>query len=672
MTTEEPAEGTHSEAIPEGAPPADAPAPAAAAPEAAGAPAVEGESAEAAADDGGAEPAGRKGSGREGGRRGRRGGRDRGADRRGPDRRGPRVDHAPPRFNVDELAALAGPPLWQAVHDATVTDVTELAVFVEVRPMGHEPMRAAVPPQEGGTLAVGDAVRVRLLDPPRGNEAVPVASIEQARSLDSLDRLVGAVDAREPVPGYVVREVKGGFSVALFADDEPTELAELGATVRAFLPASQASLSRFGPRGDEVVGKAGAFDIVELEPERANVVVTRKHRLAAERKAEAARRIESIQEGDVVNATVKSLVAYGAFLDIGGVDGMVHQSDLTWDGRARSQDVLKVGQHVNVKVLHKNPDTGKVKVGIKQLVADPWAEVRAAFAEGSVVEGTVVALADFGAFVRLTLPSSTEPIEGLIHVSEMSWTKVKHPSHKLKIGDVVNVKVLGLDTDAHRISLSMKALEKNPFEAVAEKFPIGTVVKVKIKSLVEFGAFVELADGVDGLIHVGEISWTDHPRHPSELLTIGQEVEAAVVNIDVPKQRVGLSIKRVTDNPYDGWEKKYRKGARLKMKVVRVDEKGAWFEVEEGLSCFCFVRDLVGKDGDGRVERASEAVKVGQEIEVEVKNFDRRFKKVSVSARAVIEGDTREAYNAYKKQEKQAAGSFNPLADKLKNLKLGD
>jgi small subunit ribosomal protein S1 len=367
---------------------------------------------------------------------------------------------------------------------------------------------------------------------------------------------------------------------------------------------------------------------------------------------------------------VKTIVPYGAFLDVGGLDGMVHQSDLTHDGRARAAEVLKVGQTVDAKVLHKNPDTGKVKLGLKQLVPDPWAEVRAAFAEGSVVDGTIVALAEFGAFVRLQLPESGQPVEGLIHVSEIGWQKVRHPSQKLKIGDVVKVKVLGLDTQAKRISLSTKALEKNPFEAVAEQFPVGTIVKAKIKSLADFGAFVELAEGVDGLIHVGEISWTEHPRHPSELLNIGQEVEAAVINIDAAKQRVGLSIKRTSANPFDQWEKKYRKGARMKMKVIRVDEKGAWFEVEEGLSCFCFVRDLIGKEGDGRVERAQDAVKIGQEIEVEVKNFDRRFKKVSVSARAVVEGDTREAYDAYKKQEKQADTRLNPLAEKLKNVKL--
>ena len=470
------------------------------------------------------------------------------------------------------------------------------------------------------------------------------------------------------MPGFVVREIKGGYSVALCARDED----DLLGSVRAFLPASQATLSRFGPRAnDDVVGDGGTFDVVELDPERANVVVTRKARLAAERKQQLAARAADLKEGDVVTATVKSIMPYGAFLDVGGVDGMVHQSDLTWDGRARAAEVLQVGRQVQAKVISKNPETGKIKLGLKQLQGDPWGEVRTAFAEGSIVEGTIVALADFGAFVRLPLTSSQQPIEGLIHISEISWTKVKHPSQRFKIGDVVKVKVLGLETAERRISLSTRALEKNPFEAIAEKLPVGTIVNAKIKSLADFGAFVELADGIDGLIHIGEISWTAHPNHPSELLNIGQEVEAVVVNIDVAKQRVGLSMKRTTANPFDSWEKKYRKGARLKLKVARVDDKGAWLAVEDGLTCFCFVRDLVGKEGDGRVERAQEAVKVNQEIEVEVKSFDRRFKKVSVSARAVIEGDTREAYDDYKKQEAAAGQRLNPLADKLKGIALG-
>jgi small subunit ribosomal protein S1 len=287
------------------------------------------------------------------------------------------------------------------------------------------------------------------------------------------------------------------------------------------------------------------------------------------------------------------------------------------------------------------------------------------------VKGIVVGVADFGAFVKLPLPSNpAEHIEGLIHVSEISYSKVKHPSAKFSIGQEIEVKVLGLDAENRRMSLSTRALEKNPFEAVAQQFPVGTVVKAKVKSLADFGAFLQLTDTVDGMVHIGELSWIEHPKHPSELLTIGQEVEAVVMAIDVAKQRVSCSIKRTQENPFDAWEKKYREGSRHTLKVIRADDKGAQLEVEPGLSCWCSWRDLLDSTGNA-VEKASDAVKQGQMIEVEVRQFDRRFKKVSVSMRAVVEGETRAAYEAYKKQE-QGEQKLNPLADKLKGIKAGE
>ena len=353
--------------------------------------------------------AGQAGGRRQRGERGRSQGgerrdrRDRHDHRDHRDHRGPRFDMSPPRFNVDELAALAGPPVWQSVHSGVVADVTEAAVFVDVQPLGQAHVRAAVPTAELPGAKVGDAVRVRLLDAPKAGEPVATASVAQARALDALDALLAMQGKGEGVPGFVVREIKGGYSVALCARDED----DLLGSVRAFLPASQATLSRFGPRAnDDVVGDGGTFDVVELDPERANVVVTRKARLAAERKQQLAARAADLKEGDVVTATVKSIMPYGAFLDVGGVDGMVHQSDLTWDGRARAAEVLQVGRQVQAKVISKNPETGKIKLGLKQLQGDPWGEVRTAFAEGSIVEGTIVALADFGAFVRLPLTSS--------------------------------------------------------------------------------------------------------------------------------------------------------------------------------------------------------------------------------------------------------------------------
>lgn len=593
------------------------------------------------------------------GRRERRPRRDR--DR---DHRGRRIDNAPPRFNVDELVELTGYPLWQAVHTGTIVEVTPAAVVVEIKAPGHEPQKALVKPEELADLTLGSAVRVRLGNPPPPGEVLAIASAKHARDLDRYDEMQSAAQS-EGVMGAVVREVKGGYSVALFTDEVfgPSDGA-----IRAFLPASQATLSRFGPqKGEKIVGAVGLFKIGEIDLERGNIVVSRKAALLAARDRDTKEKLAHLKEGDVVQGVVRSVVAYGAFLDVAGLDALLHRDDIAHDLRGRIENYVKVGSTIDVKVLQLKER--KLKVGIKQLRPDPWAEVRAAFAEGSVVKGVVAGLADFGVFVKLPIPSNpSEHIEGLIHISEVSFAKVKHPSVKFTIGQEVDVKVLGLDTEHRRISLSTKALEKNPFETISERFPPGTVVKAKVKTLTEFGAFITLADGVDGLVHIGEISWTAHPQHPSELLTVGQEVEAVVMSVDVQKQRVSCSMKRAQENPFDNWEKKYRQGARHKLKVVRVDDKGAQLEVEGGLSCYCSWRDLLDKEGNP-VERAGDAVRVGQEIEVEVRAFDRRFRKVSVSMRALVENETRAAYHEYKKKE-QAQQGLNSLADKLKGVKI--
>ncbi|HEY1101430.1 MAG TPA: S1 RNA-binding domain-containing protein, partial [Myxococcota bacterium] len=495
----------------------------------------------------------------------------------------------------------------------------------------------------------------------------PSASIKQARDLDRWSQVAAAGSGEVNLSGAVVREVKGGYTVALFADDafDATDGA-----LRAFMPASQATLGRFGPnKGDKVVGSVGDFAVGEVDLERGNIVVSRRAILAAERGKETAARLASIKEGDVVSGVVRSIMPYGAFLDVGGLDGLLHRDDIAWDGNrnARIESFFKVGERLDVKVLQVKDK--KLKLGLKQLKTNPWAEVKATFVEGSVVKGTVVGLADFGAFVKLALPSNpSESIEGLIHVSELSYAKVKHPSQKLTIGQEIDVKVLGLDPETRRMSLSTKALEKNPFEAVAEQFPVGTVVKAKVKSLTEFGAFLQLSDVVDGLVHIGELSWTEHPKHPSEIVTIGQDVEAVVMSVDVGRHRVSCSIKRTQPNPFDAWASKYKEGSRHTLKVIRADDKGAQLEVEKGLSCYCSWRDLLDKEGNP-VERASDAVKTGDTIEVEVRQFDRRFNKVSVSMRAVVEGETRAAYEDYKKKEQGGEQKLNGLADKLKGIK---
>jgi small subunit ribosomal protein S1 len=570
--------------------------------------------------------------------------------------RGPRVDLSPPRFDVADLAALAGPPLWHAVHPAVVKDVTDAAVFVEVTPVGRDPLRAAVERAEfANAPEAGAELKVRLGPEPTVVEAenspVATASWRQAEELAALDRVLGSLEANEPVVGVVVAEVKGGFSVALGADD-----ADAPGTIRAFLPRSQATLQR-GQKSLDVVGLVDDFDVVEVESERANVVVGRRKRLLREQKKKSKETWANLEMDQTVTGTVRALVPYGAFLDVGGVDGLLHVSDLSWDRQPRVADVVSVGQTLETKVIALDRGKKKLKLGLKQLLPDPWADA-GDLAPGSDIEGDVVAITDFGAFVRVS-----DGVEGLVHLSEISWDRVKHPSNKFKIGDRVKARVLESDPGQRRLSLSTKALEANPYERVKEQYPEGTKVTGKVKSLVDFGAFVEIEDGVDGLIHNGEMSWTERVDHASQLLTIGDEVEVVVISVDVPRQRVSCSLKRTKADPFQKWEKTFAKGTRHKVTVTRVSDGGANVELDEGLNGFVKNRDLSTEAGT----RAQDVVKTGEEIEVEVMHFDRRTRRVSLSARAVIEGETRAAYDEYKKKEREMRDDRLTLGDALRD-----
>jgi small subunit ribosomal protein S1 len=581
-------------------------------------------------------------------------------DRRPNHARGPRVDNSPPRFDPTLLVELAGAPLWQASHDAAVTDVTDVAVFVEVRPKGHPALRAAVPAKEFASdiPQVGTSLRVRLLNPPSSSESVPAASVKQAMALDLFDALLAAQSKGEALKGTIAAVVKGGFAVDISGTEVSSFDGKQGASVRAFLPRSQGIHPKLHADGD-AVGETDVFDVVELDAERSNIVLTRRKRLDEAVNAASKARMAEIKVGDEVDGVVKSIVAFGAFVDIGGVDALLHASDISWDRTPRVSNVLRVGEHIRAKVIVCEPGEKRIKIGMKQLIANPWEDLKATLKKGSIVEGDVVSLQDYGAFVRIA-----DGVEGLVHVSEASWERLKHVSQKLHIGDRVKAKVLDVDAANHRVSLSIRAAEPNPFEVVRDKYPPGTVLKVKVRSLTDFGAFVSVDDTVDGLIHVGEISWLAHVNHPSEVLTIGQEVEVVVLDIDVARQRVSCSMKQLTENPWKAWEQKYTRGSRHTLKVTRVDNYGITFEVpEKDLSATCGSRDASPDD-----KRPGEVCKNGDMLEVEVKTLDKKSRRVVVSLKAVLENDTRQAYDEYKQKEKSQARMT--LGDALKD-KLG-
>lgn len=555
----------------------------------------------------------------------------------------------PPRFDVEQLLSLAGPPLWQAVHPGTVVEVSDEGVWCEVAPEGHAPRRAWVKRSEWGLppATLGDQVRVRLGDPPTRDDEPILASRLQALDLDALERISRAQEARETLPGVVVREIKGGFSVALGTRDE-ADLAHHAGYIRAFMPRSQATYGKGASL--ETVDHADDFDIHEFESERANVVVSRRARLRARHLEEVKALWQALEEGQVVQATVKSVMPYGAFVDAGGIDGLLHVSDLRWDRAPPAHQALHVGQTLDVKVIKLDRDARKLKVGVKQLTPDPWDEARTRLSPGALIEGDIVALTDFGIFIRVA-----EGVEGLAHLSELSWERIKHPSVRFRIGQRVQARVLDVDLPNRRMSLSLRALEENPFEVVRQRFAEGTVVRARVKSLTDFGAFVELSESVDGLIHVGEMSWTEQTQHPADVLAVGEEVECVVMSVDVDKQRVACSIKRLTENPWDRWARTYTAGSRHGLVVSRVVDHGVFFQLDEGLTGFCPTRELSSEP----LGRAQEVAKPGDTLQVEVRTFDAKNRRVTLSAKAVIEDETRTAYAEYK--EREASGDQGRL-----------
>jgi small subunit ribosomal protein S1 len=567
-----------------------------------------------------------------------------------------------PRFDVSLLRELAGTTIWESVHDAKVVSIADGQVEVDVLVQGADAVRASVPEAEFDTLIpeAGETVSVRLLAPPTKKDdeetATAKASYRQAMELSALDMIKEAQESKQELSGIIVGEVKGGYSVALGA--EKTEGLEGSKWARAFLPKSHSFHPRNAHAAYNMVGTLDRFTVREFEMDRANIVVSRRKRLEAEYLKQIEECWASIEVGSVVQGEVRALVPFGAFVDIGGVDGLLHMSDLTWDRPPPVNQMLDVGDTIRVQVLIADKATNKLKLGLKQLTPNPWADLAAKVEDQEQLEGVVVALSDYGAFVRID-----DGVEGLVHMSELSWDRVKHPSQVVQIGDTVQTKVLEVDVENRRLSLSIKATLQNPFEKIGEEWPPGTVIKAKVKTLTDFGAFVQLANNVDGLIHIGEMSWTKRIEHPSEMLTVGDEVEAVVLRIDVARQRVACSMRQATENPWTVWEKNFRSRLRGSYKCSKINEQGAFFTLSDELQGFCNVRDL----SPDHIERSSDIIKVGQELELEVKNLDRRRQLVIFSAKSIIEQDTKRAYQEYKDREEQEADARLTLGDAIRD-----
>jgi small subunit ribosomal protein S1 len=428
---------------------------------------------------------------------------------------------------------------------------------------------------EDGTITatVGQKVEVMVEYWDDSEEERVILSKEKAANIKVWDNIKKCHDEDGAIQGTITSRVKGGFSV------------DIG--VLAFLPGSQADLRPIRNL-DDMVGKTFDFKILKYNRKRSNIVLSRRVLLEKERESKRSATLSSIHEGKVLQGIVKNITEYGVFVDLGGVDGLLHITDMSWGRVKHPSDLFKIGDQINVKVLNLDLEKERVSLGMKQLAADPWTLAVQKYPVGSRVTGRVVSLTDYGAFVELQ-----EGIEGLIHVSEMSWTrKVRHPSKMVSVGEEVSAAVLDIKPDARRISLGMKQVAPNPWDVIAEKYPVGTTIEGKIKNITDFGIFIGIDEGIDGLVHISDISWTKRIKHPSELFKKGDVVQAIVLDIEKDNERFSLGIKQLLEDPWKSVAARYRVGAEITGTITNVTDFGIFVELEEGIEGLVHVSEI--------------------------------------------------------------------------------
>lgn len=494
-----------------------------------------------------------------------------------------------------------------------------------------------------GTLKVklNDTIEV-YLDRLESNQGNLVLSKDKAEILKAWDRISEACESGTPLEGTIIAKVKGGLSV------------DIG--VKAFLPGSQIDV-RPTRYLDKYIGKKMEFKVIKFNKKRGNIVLSRRAILQDERDQLRGEILSQIQEGMIVKGIVKNVTDYGAFIDLGGIDGLLHITDMSW-GRVKHQsNILTLGEEIEVKILKFDKEKERVSLGLKQVQANPWEEVDTKYVIGSKVGGEVVSVKDYGIFIELD-----DGIEGLIHVSEMSWTgKIKNPAKHFTVGEKVEAQVLEIDVDNKRISLGMKQLQENPWDELEGKYPVGTKVKGKVKSIVDFGIFVDLEEDVDALIHISDISWVKKNVNLSEEYSDGQELEAMVLSVDKENQKFCLGIKQLEEDPWKRIEERYPIGTILDAKVMRVTDFGAFVEVETGIEGLIHISEL----SDERVEKPEDVIKKSQEVKAMVISVDKEAKKIALSIKAVGKAEEQGHVDSYRPEEVKTA----TLADKLKGFK---
>ena len=511
------------------------------------------------------------------------------------------------------------------IIQGTVIRVGKENVMVDIgyKSEGQVPISEFLDRDGNVTVEPSDEIDV-LIERREDENGIILLSKEKADKVRVWEEVEKLYESHTPVEGTIVGKVKGGMTV------------DIG--VRAFLPGSQLDLRPIRNH-DAFIGTKGRFEILKFNQRRGNVVVSRRTVLEKDRLEKREKTLDMIEKGRIMPGLVKNVVDYGAFIDLGGIDGLLHITDMSWGRIKHPADLLKMGQEIKVVVLKFDRESERVSLGLKQITPDPWDTAEEKYPVGMKINGKVVSITDYGAFVELE-----EGVEGLIHVSEMSWTRrVRHPSKIVQAGQEVEVMVLDVNINDRRISLGLKQVEPNPWDVVSEKYPSGSIIKGKIRNITDFGIFIGVEEGIDGLVHISDISWTKRIRHPGELFKKGQEIEAVVLNIDKETERFSLGVKQLTKDPWEDIRERMRPGNTITGKVVNATDFGVFLELEEGIEGLIHVSELGLEKGKSPLE----VFKPGTNLTVEILNIDPNERKIRLSLKAVEEKTEKEEMRQY-------------------------
>lgn len=549
--------------------------------------------------------------------------------------------------NEDDFAKLYEesievPEEGQIIHGVVIKVLKEyVAVDINRKSEGMLPL-SELPPEEVAALSPGKRIDIMVerYDPEQGFVLLSRSKVLKIRVWDDLQK---AFDEGIAVPGAIVAKVKGGFTV------------EIG--VKAFLPGSQVDI-RPVRDNDAVVGLTGDFKILKFSRKKANVVVSRRAAMEEDRESQRKNILERIQEGDTVEARVKNITDYGVFMDLGGLDGLMHITDMSYGKVVHPSDICKVGDLLKVRVIRFDREKGRISLGLKQMKSDPWLDIDSRYAAGGRCRGRVTNITKYGAFIELE-----EGVEGLLHVSEMSWSKkLRDPSEILKAGDAIDVVILRVEKEHKKISLGLKQLLANPWDELRAKHPENSTVEGTVKNITDFGVFVDVGSEIDGLVHVSDISWNQRVKHPSEMFKKGDRVQARVLKIDPDAQKFSLSIKHLTLDPWTGIEARFRKGDVVNGKATRVADFGVFVELADGIEGLVHISELSRE----KVDNPSSLFKMGDDVGAVVLSVDRANKKISLSVRSYQEEADKKSMESYMSRPSDSSENLTVLGEALR------